>query len=152
MKAYATRVGSGPFPTENLDEVGTRLQELGQEFGVTTGRRRRCGWLDLVCVKFSTDINHYTALNLTKLDVLDTFETVKIAIAYVHPETGEEVASFPADLNLLSKVEIVYHEMPGWNSPTTGVKAFHDLPKAARDYVVSVSIPDDARLTPVGIH
>lgn len=140
MKAYATRVGTGPFPTEDLDEVGNRLQELGREFGVTTGRRRRCGWLDLVCVKFSTAINHYTALNLTKLDVLDTFETIKIAIAYVNPETGKEVPSFPADLNLLSKVEIVYHEMPGWNSPTTGMKAFHDLPEAARNYVVSATL------------
>jgi adenylosuccinate synthase len=110
------------------------------EFGTTTGRRRRCGWLDLVGLKFSTAINHYTALNLTKLDVLDTFETIKIAIAYVHPETGKELPSFPADLDLLSKVKIVYHEMPGWNKPITGAKTFYDLPKAARDYVVSTSL------------
>ncbi len=101
--------------------------------------QRACRWLDLVGLKFSTAINHYTALNLTKLDVLDTFETIKIAIAYVHPETGKELPSFPADLDLLSKVKIVYHEMPGWNKPITVAKTFYDLPKAARDYVVSTS-------------
>jgi adenylosuccinate synthase len=137
VKAYTTRVGGGPFPTEDVGEVGTKLQEIGREFGVTTGRRRRCGWLDLVVLKYSTAINHYTALNLTKLDVLDTFETIKIATAYIDPETGEELQSFPADLDLLSRVKVVYHEMPGWNKPITGAKSFYDLPRAARDYVVS---------------
>ncbi|PSS22964.1 hypothetical protein M430DRAFT_97645 [Amorphotheca resinae ATCC 22711] len=135
VKAYTTRVGGGPFPTEDVGEVGTKLQEIGREFGVTTGRRRRCGWLDLVVLKYSTAINHYTALNLTKLDVLDTFETIKIATAYIDPETGEELQSFPADLDLLSRVKVVYHEMPGWNKPITGAKSFYDLPRAARDYV-----------------
>jgi len=139
VKAYTTRVGGGPFPTESTGEIGTKLQEIGREFGVTTGRRRRCGWLDLVVVKYSNDINHYTALNLTKLDILDTFETIKIATAYKypagHPEAGTKLESFPADLDVLADVDIEYHEMPGWNKPTTGAKTYYDLPAKARDYI-----------------
>jgi adenylosuccinate synthase len=135
VKAYTTRVGGGPFPTEDLGEAGTKLQEIGREFGVTTGRRRRCGWLDLVVVKYSTAINHYTSLNVTKLDILDTFPTIKIATAYLHPDTNEELESFPADMDLLARVKIQYKEMEGWNKPTTGAKSFYDLPKRAREYV-----------------
>jgi adenylosuccinate synthase len=151
-KAYTTRVGGGPFPTETLGDVGTKLQEIGREFGTTTKRRRRCGWLDLVVLRYSTTINHYTALNLTKLDVLDTFETIKIATAYLHPDTGEELPSFPADLDLLSRVKIVYHEMPGWREPIREARAFSDLPKPARDYVVGVPPAGHARLTRLGVH
>ncbi|KAH8714250.1 Adenylosuccinate synthetase [Ilyonectria robusta] len=135
VKAYTTRVGMGSFKTEDLGEVGTKLQDVGREWGTSTGRKRRCGWLDLVVVKYSTAINYYTALNLTKLDVLDTFETIKIAIAYKDPETGEELAAYPADLNILDRAEVIYHEMPGWNKPTTNAKTYYDLPKQARDYV-----------------
>ncbi|KAJ5054842.1 uncharacterized protein L3040_001104 [Drepanopeziza brunnea f. sp. 'multigermtubi'] len=135
VKAYTTRVGGGPFPTEDLEEAGTKLQEIGREFGVTTGRRRRCGWLDLVVVKYSTAINHYTALNVTKLDILDTFPTIKVATAYVDPLTGEELASFPADLEVLGRVQPKYVELKGWEKSITGAKSFYDLPKAAREYV-----------------
>ncbi|KAM6512808.1 Adenylosuccinate synthase [Fusarium solani] len=135
VKAYTTRVGSGPFPTEDLtEEVGVKLQEVGREWGTTTGRRRRCGWLDLVVVKYSTAINHYTALNLTKLDILDGFEKIKIAIAY-KDENGEDVPSFPADLKRLENVKVVYHEMDGWMKPTTDAKNYYDLPKQAREYI-----------------
>ncbi|UPK94616.1 hypothetical protein LCI18_005551 [Fusarium solani-melongenae] len=135
VKAYTTRVGSGPFPTEDLtEEVGVKLQEVGREWGTTTGRRRRCGWLDLVVVKYSTAINHYTALNLTKLDILDGFEKIKIAIAY-KDENGEDVPSFPADLKQLENVKVVYHEMDGWMKPTTDAKSYYDLPKQAREYI-----------------
>jgi len=99
----------------------------------STGRRRRCGWLDLVVVKYSNSINYYTSLNLTKLDVLDTFETIKIAIAY--KVNGQELDSYPADLKILEQAEVVYHEMPGWQTPTTNAKTYYDLPKRARDYV-----------------
>lgn len=133
VKAYTTRVGQGAFKTEDLGEVGTKLQEIGREWGTSTGRRRRCGWLDLVVVKYSASINYYTALNLTKLDVLDTFETIKIAVAY--KVDGEELDSYPADLDILDRAEVVYHEMPGWNKPTTNAKTFYDLPREARDYV-----------------
>ncbi|KKY38505.1 putative adenylosuccinate synthetase [Diaporthe ampelina] len=133
VKAYTTRVGWGAFKTEDTEEIGTKLQEIGREWGTSTGRRRRCGWLDLVVVKYSNSINYYTSLNLTKLDVLDTFETIKIAIAY--KVDGQELDSYPADLKILERAEVVYHEMPGWQTPTTNAKTYHDLPKKARDYV-----------------
>ncbi|RDA89225.1 hypothetical protein CP532_0554 [Ophiocordyceps camponoti-leonardi (nom. inval.)] len=135
VKSYTTRVGSGAFKTEDLGEIGQKFQERGREWGTTTGRRRRCGWLDLVVVKYTTDINHYTALNLTKLDVLDDFPTIKIAIAYKDPDTGEQIPSYPADLDLLDRSEVIYHEMAGWNKSTTNAKTFDDLPKEAQDYV-----------------
>ncbi|KAF4343180.1 adenylosuccinate synthetase [Fusarium beomiforme] len=133
VKAYTTRVGQGAFKTEDTGDIGTKLQEIGREWGTSTGRRRRCGWLDLVVVKYSTSINYYTSLNLTKLDVLDTFETIKVAIAY--KVDGIELEHYPADLDTLARAEVVYHEMPGWQKPTTGAKTFYDLPKQARDYV-----------------
>ncbi|KAL7808617.1 Adenylosuccinate synthetase [Trichoderma gracile] len=138
VKAYTTRVGSGAFKTEDLGEIGNELQQRGREWGTSTGRTRRCGWLDLVVVKYTTDVNHYTALNLTKLDVLDTFRTIKIAIAYKDPETGEELESYPASLDILDRAEVIYHEMPGWNTPTTNAKTFEDLPKEAQDYILYI--------------
>ncbi|KAL6856546.1 Adenylosuccinate synthetase [Trichoderma novae-zelandiae] len=133
VKAYTTRVGAGAFKTEDTEEIGTKLQEIGREWGTSTGRRRRCGWLDLVVVKYSNSINYYTSLNLTKLDVLDTFETIKVAIAY--KVDGKELESYPADLDILNRAEVVYHEMPGWQEPTTNAKTYDELPQAARDYV-----------------
>lgn len=133
VKAYTTRVGQGAFKTEDLEEVGNKLQEVGREWGTSTGRRRRCGWLDLVVVKYSASINYYSALNLTKLDVLDDFDTIKVAIAY--KVDGEELSHYPADLDLLARAEVVYPEMPGWKKPTTNARTFYDLPKQARDYV-----------------
>ncbi|EHK40224.1 hypothetical protein TRIATDRAFT_252575 [Trichoderma atroviride IMI 206040] len=129
VKAYTTRVGAGAFKTEDTEEIGTKLQEIGREWGTSTRRRRRY----LVVVKYSNSINYYTSLNLTKLDVLDTFETIKIAIAYTIG--GEELDSYPADLNILNQAEVVYHEMPGWQKPTTNARTYDDLPKEARDYV-----------------
>ncbi|KAI1338239.1 Adenylosuccinate synthetase [Xylariaceae sp. FL0016] len=134
-KAYTTRVGEGIFKTEDLGEAGTKLQDIGREWGVSTGRKRRCGWLDLVVLKYSTAINHYTCLNLSKLDVLDTFPTIKVAVAYKDSETGEVLENFPADLGLLEKCEVVYHEMEGWQQSTTRTKTFEDLPKQAQAYV-----------------
>ncbi|KAM0083148.1 Adenylosuccinate synthase [Fusarium odoratissimum] len=133
VKAYTTRVGSGAFKTEDTGEVGTKLQEIGREWGTSTGRRRRCGWLDLVVLKYSNDINNYTALNLTKLDVLDTFETIRVATAY--KIDGKEIDSYPADLDILDQCEVVYKDFPGWQTPTTNAKSFEDLPKEARAYV-----------------
>ncbi|SPO05846.1 probable Adenylosuccinate synthetase [Cephalotrichum gorgonifer] len=135
VKAYTTRVGAGPFASEDLGDVGTHLQEVGREWGVSTGRRRRCGWLDLVQVKYSQMLNYYNVLNLTKLDILDGMETIKIAVAYKDPETKAELPTFPADLDLLETIEVVYHEMPGWKASTSKVKKFEDLPKEAQDYV-----------------
>jgi adenylosuccinate synthase len=135
VKAYTTRVGSGPFPTELHDETGETLQRVGREFGVTTGRKRRCGWLDLVLVRFSHEVNHYTSINLTKLDILDDFPVVKVAVAY--KLNGEALESFPADLHTLSdpNFEVVYKEFEGWRTSTTGAKTWFDLPDNARRYI-----------------
>lgn len=133
VKAYTTRVGSGPFPSEQLNSYGERLQQIGREFGVTTGRKRRCGWLDLVVVKFSNSINWYDAINLTKLDILDDFEEIQVATSYIH--NGQELASFPADLAVLETVEVKYVTLPGWKSDTKGLRKYEDLPENARKYV-----------------
>ncbi|KAL7273980.1 Adenylosuccinate synthase [Rhizina undulata] len=133
VKAYTTRVGGGPFPTEQLNDIGDHLQSVGKEFGVTTGRRRRCGWLDLVIVKYSTAVNHYTSLNLTKLDILDGLPEIKVAVAY--KLDGVELPSFPADLNVLEKVEPVYKTFPGWSTPTTKLTSYEQLPVEAKNYI-----------------
>ncbi|KAL7921734.1 Adenylosuccinate synthetase [Trichoderma austrokoningii] len=133
VKAYTTRVGAGAFKTEDTGEVGTKLQEIGHEWGTSTGRRRRCGWLDLVIVRYSNSVNYYDSINLTKLDVLDTFETIKVAVAY--KLDGKELASYPADLDALERVEVVYKEFPGWQKSTTNCRTWNDLPQEARDYV-----------------
>lgn len=135
LKAYTTRVGAGPFPTEDFGEAGKILQEKGHEWGVSTGRRRRCGWLDLVVARYSNAVNHYDALNLTKLDILDDFAEIKVGVAYKHPDTGEEIKGFPASSRLLSRVEVVYKTMPGWRKKTTHTKSFADLPQEAKDYI-----------------
>jgi adenylosuccinate synthase len=133
VKAYTTRVGAGPFPTEQLNGTGDHLQSVGREFGVTTGRRRRCGWLDLVIVKYSTSVNHYTSLNLTKLDILDGLKEIKVAVGY--RVDGEELESFPADLTILERVEPIYRIFPGWPTPTAKATSWDQLPTEAREYV-----------------
>ncbi|EGV64505.1 Adenylosuccinate synthase [Yamadazyma tenuis] len=133
VKAYTTRVGEGPFPTEQLNEVGETLQDVGAEFGVTTGRKRRCGWLDLVVLKYSNLINGYTALNITKLDVLDKFKDIKVGVSYSYK--GKTLSSFPEDLTLLGKVEVEYVTLPGWETDITKVKNYDDLPENAKKYL-----------------
>ncbi|KAK4106234.1 Adenylosuccinate synthetase [Parathielavia hyrcaniae] len=134
-KAYTTRVGEGIFKTEDTNEAGQKLQQIGREWGVSTGRKRRCGWLDLVVLKYSASVNYYTSWNLTKLDVLDTFPTIKVAVAYKDPATGNDLDFFPADLGFLETCEVVYKELEGWQTPTTAVKKFEDLPPQAQAYV-----------------
>lgn len=133
MKAYTSRVGAGPFPTELSDEIMTHLQEVGAEYGTTTGRRRRCGWLDLVMMRYSTLINGYTSLNLTKLDVLDNLPEIKVATSYVLGE--KELSSFPADLNILAKVDVKYKTFPGWKGPISNCKSYEELPQTCREYI-----------------
>jgi len=135
VKAYTTRVGSGPFPTEQLNDIGDTLQDIGREVGVTTGRRRRCGWLDLVLLRYSHAINHYTALNLTKLDVLDDFDEIKVAVAYVLPDGTRVENTYPGDAGVLEKVQVEYVTLPGWKSNTMGVTRWEDMPANARAYV-----------------
>ncbi|GMM46010.1 adenylosuccinate synthase [Pichia kluyveri] len=133
VKAYTTRVGEGPFPTEQLNEIGEKLQDIGFEVGVTTGRKRRCGWLDLVVLKYSTWINGYTSLNITKLDVLDTFKEIKVAVDYKY--NGEILKSFPECLNVLGKVEVVYKTFQGWEEDITQIKTYEELPENAKIYL-----------------
>lgn len=132
-KAYTTRVGMGPFPTELSDADGERLQSQGNEFGSTTGRTRRCGWLDLVVLKHAVRVNGFTGLVLTKLDVLSGFKSVKMATSYkVGNETLKEL---PACNETLSRAVPVYEEMPGWTENLTGIKTFEALPKAVQNYI-----------------
>ncbi|WBW74304.1 adenylosuccinate synthetase Ade2 [Schizosaccharomyces osmophilus] len=132
-KAYTTRVGAGPFPTEQLNKVGEHLQTVGREYGVTTGRKRRCGWLDLVVVKYSSMINGYTSLNLTKLDILDALPEVKVAVAYVID--GKRYETFPADLGSLENAEIIYETLPGWQTSTVGITRWEQMPENAKKYI-----------------
>jgi adenylosuccinate synthase len=143
VKAYTTRVGSGPFPTELVFErnkedahYGEKLQRIGREFGVTTGRKRRCGWLDLVVVKYSAQVNCYSQINLTKLDILDSFDIIRLATGY--RLDGEELESFPADLDQMERIEIIYKTFDGWKAETTGCRRWEDLPEAAREYVTFI--------------
>ena len=133
VKAYTTRVGSGPLPTEMHGPEGERLRELGGEYGATTGRPRRCGWFDAVVVKYSARVNGLTGLALTKLDVLDSFEEIRIATGY--RAGGEMLATFPADLPLLEEVEPVYETLPGWKTSTADARSIDDLPPEARRYI-----------------
>ncbi|RSH78364.1 uncharacterized protein EHS24_002088 [Apiotrichum porosum] len=136
IKAYTTRVGGGPFPTEQLNTIGETLQEVGAEYGTVTGRRRRCGWLDLVVCKYSTLINGYTSINLTKLDVLDGFDEIKVATGYKLDGVLQE--GFPADLNRLAEVEVIYETLPGWKTDITKIATFDALPEAAQKYVAFI--------------
>lgn len=133
VKAYTTRVGEGPFPTEQLNADGETLQTDGAEFGVTTGRKRRCGWLDLVVLKYSHAINGYTHLNITKLDVLDSFKEIKVAVGYRYK--GEMLELFPEDLLVLGKVEVVYATLPGWQLDISKVTLYEALPENAKKYL-----------------
>jgi adenylosuccinate synthase len=136
VKAYTTRVGDGPFPTEISDtEIGIFLRKEGHEYGVTTGRPRRCGWLDTVLIRYAHMINGFTALCLTKLDVLDKVKEIKIAKNYLHPETGEQIEGFPADLHLLERVQVEYETFKGWCCSTNSCHTFHELPLEAQLYV-----------------
>lgn len=136
VKAYTTRVGEGPFPSELDDSDGKKLQDVGGEYGATTGRPRRCGWFDVPVVDYAVQVNGLTSINLTKLDVLSEFEKIKIALKYRY--NGEELKSFPANLNILENVEVEYIEMPGWNEDITEAKTFDELPINAQKYVLEI--------------
>jgi adenylosuccinate synthase len=136
VKAYTTRVGAGPFPTELFDDDGRYLGEKGHEFGATTGRQRRCGWLDVVSLRRSLEVNSVTGMCITKLDVLDGLETVKICVAY--KLDGREITAPPVGADLLERCEPVLIEMPGWQESTVGMKSIDKLPPAARHYLAKV--------------
>lgn len=131
FKAYCTRVGGGPFPTELEDATGERLREAGKEFGATTGRPRRCGWLDLVALKYTVMLNGVTALIMMKSDVLNGFDTVKVAVAYKTPDG--ETPTVPYELD--GQLEPVYREFPGWSEDLSKIRRWEDLPRSFREYV-----------------
>jgi len=146
VKAYTTRVGAGPFPTELFDDDGKHLGEKGHEFGATTGRQRRCGWLDTVALRRSLDINSVSGMCITKLDVLDGLETLKIAVGY--SLNGEIIDAPPAGADLIEQCKPEYIEMPGWSESTVGAKKFDDLPVAAKAYLNKV---EELCETPIAI-
>jgi len=132
-KAYISRVGTGPFPTELHDEVGDTMIELGGEYGTVTGRRRRCGWLDLVALRYAVRVNSLTKIFLTKMDILSAFDTIKVATGY---RSGDEhYEHFPSQQSVLYHCEPIYTELEGWGEDITMVREFGDLPKAAQSYV-----------------
>ncbi len=132
-KAYISRVGSGPFPTELFDQVGDRMVDVGREFGTVTGRRRRCGWLDLVALRYARRVNSLTELFITKLDVLSGFDTIRVATGY--NSSGETYTEFPRQQRVLYNCLPVYTDLPGWHDDITGARKFGDLPPQARRYI-----------------
>lgn len=137
VKAYTTRVGSGPYPTEIFGELAEELREIGREYGTTTGRPRRVGWLDIVALRYVNRINGFTHLNLTKLDVLSTLPEIKLGVGY-RTTSGELLTSVPADLEVLEGVTVEYETMPGWQTDISKVRSWEDMPAAARAYVERV--------------
>lgn len=137
VKAYTTRVGNGPFPTEMHDDLGVDIQRRGHEFGATTGRARRCGWLDAVALKHAVRVNGLTGLAITKLDILDGITELKICTSY--SLDGNTIKDFPCDAALLEKCVPVYETIAGWTAPTTGATTYDALPKEARDYMKRIS-------------
>ncbi len=133
IKAYTTRVGNGPFPTEQENEAGERLRRMGGEFGATTGRPRRCGWFDAVVGRYASRVNGLTHLAVTKLDVLDTVERIPVCVGY--EVNGERRDIFPAEAETVEQVEPIYEELEGWCQPTSGIRSFTDLPEKARAYL-----------------
>ncbi|KAJ7950588.1 Adenylosuccinate synthetase, chloroplastic [Quillaja saponaria] len=134
VKAYTTRVGSGPFPTEIFGQGGDLLRFAGQEFGTTTGRPRRCGWLDIVALRYCCQINGFSSLNLTKLDVLSDLSEIQLGVSYKQTD-GTPITSFPADLSLLEELKVEYETLPGWKCDISTIRNYPDLPRAARQYV-----------------
>jgi adenylosuccinate synthase len=135
-KAYATRVGSGPFPTELLDETGEMLRQAGREFGSTTGRPRRCGWFDALVARYAVRINGLSGIAITKLDVLSGLETIKVCTGYEYQ--GKVLDEIPASLEVMEQCSPIYEELPGWSEDITGAKSLDELPENARKYVTRV--------------
>lgn len=149
VKAYTTRVGKGPFPTELFDDVGEQIRRVGNEFGTTTGRPRRCGWFDAVIVKFAVRTSGLTGIALNKVDTLSGLGTLKICVGY---KKGDEVITeFPASLEELAKCEPVYEEMPGWTEDITGAKSFADLPQNAKNYIARIEELCGCKVVMVGV-
>ncbi len=149
FKAYCTRVGNGPFPSELLGEPGDRLREAGGEFGATTGRARRCGWFDALAARYAVEINGMSGVMITKLDVLDNQDTVPVAVAY--DLDGERLETYPTMGEVLPRCRPVYREFPGWRTSLVGCRALADLPAAAREYLAFLEQVLGARIVGVSV-
>jgi len=136
VKAYTTRVGSGPFPTEIKDSLGDKIRERGGEYGATTGRPRRCGWLDMVILRHSARINGLTGIAITKLDILDGIDVIKICTSYRHK--GKTYEEFPKEINIFEECEPVYEDIEGWSTSTMGIRDFNKLPETAKAYIKKI--------------
>jgi len=148
-KAYTTRVGEGPFPTEIEDAAGEHMLRQGNEFGTTTGRQRRCGWLDLVALRYAARLSGFTELALTKLDVLSGLDTVRLCVAY-RTKDGEELTEMPYHQTVFHGCTPVYRDMPGWDDDLTGCREIDDLPAAAREYVDAIAEAVEVPITLIG--
>ena len=147
-KAYVTRVGEGPFVTELNDDIGKKIQEIGHEFGVTTGRPRRCGWFDAVIMKYAVLVGGITNVALTKIDVFDTFKEIKVCVAYKDCRNDKIYTSYPTDVFIHKYLEPVYETMPGWNVDISNIRKYDDLPENTKKYIARV---EDLIGAPVGI-
>lgn len=147
MKAYCTRVGAGPFPTELFDETGDNIRALGHEYGAVTGRERRCGWIDLVALKYAIMVNGVTKLIMMKSDVLDGFEKIKACVAY--KKNGEEIDYFPYDIE--EGIEPVYEELPGWKTDMTKFTSEEQFPQAFKDYIAFLEAELETPITIISI-
>ncbi|KAH7285652.1 hypothetical protein KP509_33G039000 [Ceratopteris richardii] len=134
VKAYSTRVGAGPYPTEIHGDIADRIRDAGYEYGTTTGRPRRCGWLDMVALNYSCQINGFSYLNMTKLDVLSCLPNIRIGVSY-KSKNGKTLSSFPADLQTLEEVQVEYEDLPGWEVDISKIRRYRDLPSAAKNYI-----------------
>jgi len=148
-KAYITRVGEGPFPTELKGEIGEKLREKGNEFGVTTGRPRRCGWLDIPVLKHAVRVNGLTEIVLTKVDILSGFEEIKVCTAYKNDD--EVLEEFPADFEKLKDYEPVYQKFEGWDEDISKVREYENLPENAKKYIEKIEDMVDTRISIIGI-
>ena len=148
-KAYTTRVGSGPFPSELLGELGDKIVDIGHEFGTVTGRRRRPGWLDLVMLRHAVRLNSLTEIALTKLDVLDTFSTVRVCVSY--ELNGKEISGYPDDSQILGQVVAKYVDIPGWNTSVRAIRNYKDLPKQSQQLIELVEKHVGVPVTMIGV-
>ena len=148
VKAYTTRVGQGPFPAELFDEIGNQIQEKGAEFGATTGRRRRCGWLDTVILKNAVRLNGLTGLAVTKLDVLGGLQTLKICVGYNYNYKDEIIDDFPASLKVLGGCKPIYETLPGWTEDISGIKEMDDLPENVKNFLTRI---EELTQTPINL-
>ena len=149
VKAYCTRVGEGPFPTEQLNEIGEKIRTCGHEFGTVTGRSRRCGWLDACVVRYAGYISGIDYMAITRLDILDTFEEIKLCVAYKYQ--GQILNEMPASLKVLGAVEPVYETFAGWMTDTTGIRKYEDLPENAKKYLERLAEVADIELGYVSV-